>query len=188
MIVALPNAVVGADACLNPGMMDTLSRTAGGLKSEQWGGEAEADDGMRMGVATLAMPATSASRTWIIDTEAAQHLIGKSYLSRDEIQSIYTFAPVSLTTANDVVRTSSRVEIEMGCLGGLKCRVVGCCWFRLTWTPETLELALPNGCKTTLRSRGDVPGIVESNATALTAHANQQVSFSVDGEILTSSD
>eukprot|EP00971_Amphidinium_carterae_P200817 3985332-Amphidinium_carterae.2 len=26
---------------------------------------------------------------------------------------------------------------------------------------------MPNGCKTTLRSRGNVPGIVESNTTAL---------------------
>eukprot|EP00971_Amphidinium_carterae_P068633 1358985-Amphidinium_carterae.2 len=38
------NVVVGsfdADGCLNPGMMDTLTRTAGGLKSEQWGGKAQ---------------------------------------------------------------------------------------------------------------------------------------------------
>eukprot|EP00971_Amphidinium_carterae_P187675 3724724-Amphidinium_carterae.1 len=67
-----------------------------------------------MGVATLAMSATNASRTWIIDTGAAQHLVGKSYLSTDEMQSIYTVTPVSLTTANDIVRTSSRVEIELG--------------------------------------------------------------------------
>eukprot|EP00971_Amphidinium_carterae_P317249 6307104-Amphidinium_carterae.1 len=61
----------------------------------------------------MAMPATSASRTWIIDTGAAQHLDGRSYLSRDQIQSIYTVTPVSQTTANDIVRTSSRVEIEI---------------------------------------------------------------------------
>eukprot|EP00971_Amphidinium_carterae_P266054 5277417-Amphidinium_carterae.1 len=47
-------------------------------------------------------------------------VIRDSYLSRDEIQSIYTVTPVSLTTADDIIRTSSRVEIEMGCLGGLK--------------------------------------------------------------------
>eukprot|EP00971_Amphidinium_carterae_P031741 625205-Amphidinium_carterae.1 len=66
------------------------------------------------------MSATSASRTWIIDTGAAQHLVGRSYLSIDELQSNYTVTPVSLTTANDIVKTSSRVETELGCLGGLK--------------------------------------------------------------------
>eukprot|EP00971_Amphidinium_carterae_P180136 3572877-Amphidinium_carterae.1 len=79
-----------------------------GLKSDQWGRNAEADLDNIMGVATLAMSATTASRTWIIDTGAAQHLVGRSYLSRDEMQSIYTVTPVSLTTANDIVKTSSR--------------------------------------------------------------------------------
>eukprot|EP00971_Amphidinium_carterae_P341908 6480976-Amphidinium_carterae.5 len=103
--------------------MDTTTRSAGLLKSDQWGLGAEAEDGMIMGSvahsavdqaymgATLAMPATSAVRNWILDIGAAQHLIGKSYLTKDEIQSICTVAPVSLTTANDVVRTSSMVEI-----------------------------------------------------------------------------
>eukprot|EP00971_Amphidinium_carterae_P214132 4249691-Amphidinium_carterae.1 len=97
--------------------MYAIIRSAEWLMSDQRGGEAEAEGGMIMGsvahsavdqtymVATLAMPATSAVRTWIIDTGAAQHLIGKSYLSKDEIQSIYTAAPVSLTTAIDVVKT-----------------------------------------------------------------------------------
>eukprot|EP00971_Amphidinium_carterae_P111412 2206653-Amphidinium_carterae.1 len=89
------------------------------------------------------------------------------------MQSIYTVTPVSLTTANDIVRTSSRVEIKIGCLGGLKVHplvldsspgvlsagLLVAAGFGLTWTPEALELTLPNGCKTTLRSRGNVPGI-----------------------------
>eukprot|EP00971_Amphidinium_carterae_P263246 5223059-Amphidinium_carterae.2 len=100
--------------------MNTLTRSSMGLKSDQWEWDAEADGENVMGVATIAMPATSASRTWIIDTGTAQHLVGKSYLSRDEMQSIYTVTPVSLTTANDIVRTPIRVEIELGCLGGLK--------------------------------------------------------------------
>eukprot|EP00971_Amphidinium_carterae_P251975 5002947-Amphidinium_carterae.2 len=138
--------------------MDTITRSVGWLKSDQWGGEAKAEGGMIMGsvadsavdqtymVATLAMPATSAVRTWIIDTGEAQHLIGKSYLSKDEIQSIYTVAPVSLTTANDVVRTSSRLEIEIGSLGGLQVNPLV-----MDSSPCVLSA-----------------GIVESNATALT--------------------
>eukprot|EP00971_Amphidinium_carterae_P100634 1990885-Amphidinium_carterae.1 len=144
--------------------MDSLHRTAERLKSERRGGEAEADGGMIMGVATnsptTAMPATFASRTWIIDTGAAQHLIEK---------------------------TSSRVESEIGCLGGLKVNplvmdsspcvlsagLLVAAGFGLTWAPEALELTLPNGCKATLRSRRNVPGIVESNATALTTRGKQ---------------
>eukprot|EP00971_Amphidinium_carterae_P030282 595641-Amphidinium_carterae.1 len=57
----------------------------------------------------------------------------------------------------------------------------------LTWTPEALELTLPNGCKTSLRSRGNVPGIVESNAKALPSGGRKQVSFLVDSEVLKSS-
>eukprot|EP00971_Amphidinium_carterae_P129321 2561454-Amphidinium_carterae.3 len=44
-ISSVQDVVVGyfdADDYLNPGKMDTLIRTAGGLKSEQWEGEAEA--------------------------------------------------------------------------------------------------------------------------------------------------
>eukprot|EP00971_Amphidinium_carterae_P348918 6490744-Amphidinium_carterae.2 len=75
MIVALLDAVDGADAYPNPGKMDTITRSAGWLKSDQRGGEADADGGMIMGsvahsaidqtymVATLAMPATSSVRT-----------------------------------------------------------------------------------------------------------------------------
>eukprot|EP00971_Amphidinium_carterae_P235497 4673302-Amphidinium_carterae.4 len=124
--------------------MDTIIRTAGWLKSDEWGGEAEADGGLIMGVATLAMPATSERR--------------------------------------------NSIEIEIGCLGGLKVNplvmdsspcvlsagLLVAAGFGLTWTPEALELTLPNGCKTTHRSRGNVPGIVESNVTALTSRTNQQ--------------
>eukprot|EP00971_Amphidinium_carterae_P193663 3842671-Amphidinium_carterae.1 len=46
---------------------------------------------------------------------------------------------------------------------------------------------MPNGCKTTLRSRGNVPGIVESNTTALPFGGKKQVSFMVDGATLKSS-
>eukprot|EP00971_Amphidinium_carterae_P142732 2827376-Amphidinium_carterae.1 len=120
MIAALPGSLDDAEACRNPGKTEVLTRAAVGLKSNQWGRDAEADFENMMGVATLAMSATNASRTWIIDTGAAQHLVGKAYLSTDEMQSIYTVTPVSLTTANDIVKTSSRVEIELGCLGGLK--------------------------------------------------------------------
>eukprot|EP00971_Amphidinium_carterae_P129319 2561454-Amphidinium_carterae.1 len=97
MIAALPDAVAGADAYPNPGKKDALIRIAGGLKSEQWGGEAEADGGLIMGVATLAMPATSAVRTWIIDTGSAQHLIGKFYLSRDGRNSVNLHGCTGLT-------------------------------------------------------------------------------------------
>eukprot|EP00971_Amphidinium_carterae_P048901 963687-Amphidinium_carterae.1 len=82
--------------------------------SERWGREVETEDEPNnktnhiTSVATLAMSATFASRTWIIDTGAAQHRVGRSYLSKDELQSIYTVTPVSLTTANDIVKTSSR--------------------------------------------------------------------------------
>eukprot|EP00971_Amphidinium_carterae_P250312 4969013-Amphidinium_carterae.3 len=167
--------------------MDTITLSAVWFKSDQWGGEADADGEMIMGcvahsavdqtymVATLAMPATSSVRTWIIDT-GGQHNIR------------WENPPVSLTTAKGVVKTSSRVEIEIGCLGGLKVNplvmdsspcvlsagLLLAAGFRLTWTPDALELTLQNGCKTTLRSRGNVPGIVESNATALTTRTDHQ--------------
>eukprot|EP00971_Amphidinium_carterae_P105427 2087644-Amphidinium_carterae.1 len=59
--------------------------------------------------------------------------------------------------------------------------------FGLTWTPDALELTMPNGCKTTLRSRGNVPGIVESNTTALPSGGKKKVSCMVDGEKLQAS-
>eukprot|EP00971_Amphidinium_carterae_P220353 4374357-Amphidinium_carterae.1 len=46
--------------------------------------------------------------------------------------------------------------------------------FGLTWTPDALELTMPNGCKIALKSRGNVPGIFESNTTALPSGGKKQ--------------
>eukprot|EP00971_Amphidinium_carterae_P202871 4025837-Amphidinium_carterae.1 len=54
--------------------------------------------------------------------------------------------------------------------------------FGLTWTPEALELTLPNGCRTTLRSRGNVPTALTSCAYRLATrcHSTLMVEIVVD--------
>eukprot|EP00971_Amphidinium_carterae_P172770 3425028-Amphidinium_carterae.1 len=80
MIAAIHGSVDDAEDYWNPGKTEDLTRSAVGLTSEQWGREAEAEPNNKTNhitsVATLAMSATYASRTWIIDTGAAQHLVG----------------------------------------------------------------------------------------------------------------
>eukprot|EP00971_Amphidinium_carterae_P123398 2443794-Amphidinium_carterae.2 len=157
----------------------------------------ETENYLERGLRNLQRPSQGESKIkakWC--KEGSLQALGKCGNRRNSVHS--HVAPVSLTTANDVVRTSSRVEIEIGCLGGLKLNpmdsspcvlsagLLVAAGFGLTWTPEALELTLLNGCKTTLKSRGNVRGIVESNATAL-ATRTVHVSFLVDGEILKTS-
>eukprot|EP00971_Amphidinium_carterae_P266969 5295298-Amphidinium_carterae.1 len=101
------------------------------------------------------------TRTWIVDTGVAQHLVGRWHLTSEEVDTAHDITPVRLSTANGVIRAPQRVSINLPGLGDLsveplildsspcvlsvgQLRAAG---FGFVWMPNELYLVMPDGTR-----------------------------------------
>eukprot|EP00971_Amphidinium_carterae_P196349 3895817-Amphidinium_carterae.2 len=133
------------------------------------------DECMTWHSSQFACSAGHTEREWVADTGSGNDLLGRNFVSNDELDSACTLPrQKKLRTANGKVDVFSKVTCEVESLNvHVEPLLLDECppvlsigkrveeGFSFHWTPEKCMLVCPNGCETLLEVRGRVPLLIE---------------------------